>query len=212
MPRSSALLQHLAALGVALLGTVGVVGLSLGMNATVQKKAEDVEGAVALVSAVPEAPRKASQRKQRSSPVKKMARAASNPAPALAAGLAGLDFGLDRGADAAMLGATGALISEVGVEVVDEDAVEVPPQATERTPPDYPSRARAQGQTGHVTVSFIVDIDGTAVEAHVVESSPPGVFDEAALAAVGAWRFDPGRNAGAPVAVRVRQTLRFELE
>ena len=47
---------------------------------------------------------------------------------------------------------------------------------------------------------------------HVVESDPPDTFDDAAIEAARGWRFEPGRDEGNPVAVRVRQTLRFSLE
>lgn len=213
MPRRArAALELFAALGIGLLGTAGVVGLSVGMNSQVQKKATEVATVIETVAAAPESKTKAQARKQRSSPVKKAARSAPSPAPALAANLGGLDFGLASGADAAMMSATGALLQDVGTAVMNEDAVEVPPRSVERTPPQYPTRARSQGQTGKVTLSFIVDLDGSVQDVHVVEASPPGVFDAAAIEAVSSWRFEPGQNAGSPVAVRVRQTLRFELE
>lgn len=213
MPRRArTAFEFVAALGIGLLGTAGVVGLSVGMNSQVQKKATEVATVIETVAAAPESKAKAQARKQRSSPVKKAARSAPSPTPALAANLGGLDFGLAGGADAAMMSATGALLQDVGTAVMNEDAVEVPPRSVERTPPQYPTRARSQGQTGKVTLSFIVDIDGSVQDVHVVEASPPGVFDAAAIEAVSSWRFEAGQNAGSPVAVRVRQTLRFELE
>lgn len=212
MPSKHPLLLHLGALGIALLGTVGVVGISLGMNASVEGRATEVATVVEMAMAPASAKPPTAQKRQRSSPVKKAARAAPSAAAPLAAGLAGLDFGLEGGADAAMMAASNALSSEMGARVMDEDSVAEPPRPTERVPPDYPARARASGQTGAVTVSFIVDVDGSAVDTHVVEAIPPGVFEDAALAAVAQWQFEPGRHEGAPVAVRVRQTLRFELE
>ncbi len=206
------LARHVGALVISLLGTLGVVGLSLGMNAQVEKKAPELESAVELMAAAPERQSRSTPRKARSSPVKKAARAAPSAAPALAAGLAGLDFGLDRGADAAMVGATSALLDQVGTRVMSEEEVEEPPRPTEQRPPTFPARARQNGQTGRVTVSFVVDIDGSVEDLHIVESVPPGVFDAAALEAASGWTFDPGLQEGAPVAVRVRQTLRFELE
>ena len=103
-------------------------------------------------------------------------------------------------------------MGELGSAVMEEDAVEVVPQATERPPPSFPARARSLGQSGWVTLSFVVDIDGSTQDVHVVEADPPGVFDDAAMEAVKQWRFDPGQSEGSPVAVRVRQTLRFELQ
>lgn len=213
MPRRArAAIELLTAFGIGLLGTAGVVGLSIGMNNQVHKKAPEVATVIEAVAASPESKAKAQSRKQRSSPVKKAARSAPSPSPALAASLGGLDFGLAGGADAAMMSATGALLQDVGTAVMNEDAVEVPPRSVERTPPQYPARARGQGQTGKVTLSFIVDLDGSVQDVHVVEAEPPGVFDAAAVEAVSSWRFEPGQNEGSPVAVRVRQTLRFELE
>ncbi len=212
MPSRSPLSLHAGALLSGALGTLGVITLSLGMNAQVQRKTPELATVVEMAMAAQPARPPAAQRRQRSSPLKKAARAAPSASAPLAAGLTGLDFGLASGADAAMGAASSALTEQVGAEVMDEDAVGEPPRPTERPAPEYPARARAQGQTGSVTLSFVVDLDGSAVDAHVVESSPPGVFDEAALDAVARWRFEPGRNEGVPVAVRVRQTLRFELE
>ena len=52
----------------------------------------------------------------------------------------------------------------------------------------------------------------TSVWLRVLESEPPGTFDRAALDAVNSWRFEPATYEGLPVAVRVRQVVRFELE
>lgn len=204
-------MAHLGAVFVALAGTVGVIGLSLGMNAQVEKKKPELATVVEAMAA-PESRPRGPARKARSSPVKKARSAAPAASAPLAAGLPGFDFGLGGGAEAGMGEATAALLDEVGGKVVDESAVEVAPQAVERGPPAYPSRARAQGVGGRVTLSFVVDVDGRVQDVVVVEAEPPGIFDEAAVEAVRAWRFEPGLDEGAPVAVRVRQTLRFELE
>lgn len=205
------MLKHLGALIFAALGTIGVFALSLGMNAQVVKK----EDAVAtIIQTVVEAPPPKTERRARgrSTAPKKARRAASNPGPALAAGLAGLDFGLADTEQGAFSAVTDALLGTETSEVRDESEVEEPPVATERSPPRFPARARSLDQSGKVTVAFVVDIDGSVQDATVVLSEPAGVFDEAALEAVRSWRFSPGREAGQPVAVRVRQTLRFELE
>lgn len=197
---------------VGVVGTMGVVGLSLGMNGAVERRV--LEPATVIdtraVAAKPEASR--SDRRERRAPQKRSREAAPTPGPMLAAGLSGLDFGLGDGADEALAGATTALVTRMGGAVMDEGSVEDVPRPTERTPPVFPPRARSLGQSGHVTLSFVVDVDGSVQDVVVVESDPPGVFDPAAVEAVRAWTFEPGRHDGAPVAVRVRQTLRFELE
>lgn len=206
------MLRHLGALGISALGTIGVIGMSLGMNSQVKGKEREVATVVETLAMAPESKQTGASRKQRSSPVKKAARSAASPSPALAAGLSGLDFGLEGGSEAVMGAATAALMGEVGARVMSEDEVQQAPRPMEISPPDYPARARQSGATGAVTVSFIVDIDGSVQDARVVEAAPPGIFEEAALEAVQRWSFEPGQNDGSPVAVRVRQTLRFELD
>ncbi len=197
---------------VGVAGTFGVVGLSLGMNGAVEKKVTEPVTVIETTMSAPKAEPTRSARKARSSPVQKARRAAPSPGPMLAAGLAGLDFGLGNGADAAIAGATSALVGEMGGAVMDESSVQSLPTPTERTPPEFPARARSLGQSGHVTLSFVVDLDGSVQDVVVVESAPPGVFDQAAIEAVRSWTFSPGQHEGSPVAVRVRQTLQFELE
>ncbi len=211
MPRRASLLRWLGALCTGALGTVGVVGLSLGMNMQVKPRAMEPVATITEV-VVATKPRPQKSRAKRAAPSRKAARSAPSPSPLLAAGLGGLDFGLGDAADVALAGATSALVGEVGTGVVDEGSVEVTPRPVERAAPSFPARARSLGQSGWVTLSFVVDIDGSTQDVYVVESDPPGVFDEAALEAVRHWRFEPGETAGTPVAVRARQTLRFELE
>jgi protein TonB len=157
-------------------------------------------------------PPSSSSRKQRTSPVKKARKGAPSPGPLLAAGLSGLDFGLGNAADLALADATEALVGDMGGAVMDEGQVQEAPVATSRTPPSFPARARSLGQSGHVTLAFVVDVDGSVQDVSVVESDPPGVFDDAAIEAVRQWEFQPGQHEGMPVAVRVRQTLSFQLE
>jgi periplasmic protein TonB len=212
MQRKASWRRRLGALVIGLFGTLGVCALSLGMNSQVEQKATEPVSMVAevAVSAAPKA--KPTQKKQRSSPTKRLKKAAPSAAPLLAASLGGLDFGFGAAADAAMADATNALIGDMGATVMDEDAVDDPPTPTEQTPPSFPARARSLGLSGWVTLSFVVDVDGSVQDVHVVESNPPDTFDDAAMEAARTWRFTPGREEGNPVAVRVRQTLRFSLE
>jgi len=55
--------------------------------------------------------------------------------------------------------------------------------------PNYPQAALDAGTEGFVEVRFTVNPDGTVASTEVVESSPAGVFDAAALAAVNRWRY-----------------------
>jgi protein TonB len=76
--------------------------------------------------------------------------------------------------------------------------------------PQYPEAARAQGIEGRVELNFTVSSSGAVESPTVTASSPAGVFDQAALAAVSRWRYAPiaedapTRNAS--------EVLVFELE
>jgi protein TonB len=56
--------------------------------------------------------------------------------------------------------------------------------------PIYPPQAKAQGLQGDVVVRYNVTAQGMVVDAEVISSEPPGVFDAAALDAVNSWRFN----------------------
>ena len=77
--------------------------------------------------------------------------------------------------------------------------------------PEYPSKALSQRVNGAVTVEYTVDTKGDPRDVRVIEATPPGVFDKAAVAAVKRWHYDPVIANGAPVEVPVRTSIRFEL-
>ena len=87
-----------------------------------------------------------------------------------------------------------------------------PMQLVEDAGPVYPEAARAKGIEGWVRLRYDISIDGRVENLKVLESSPPGVFDAAALAAVARWRYRPPVFDGTPSPVSgVVSTLRFEL-
>ena len=90
--------------------------------------------------------------------------------------------------------------------------LDTPPRPVAQMRPQYPARARTRRIEGSVTLTFVVDLDGTTRNLDVVAAQPEGIFEEAALRAAARWRFSPGLRQGAPVPVRVRQTIRFELD
>jgi TonB family protein len=63
--------------------------------------------------------------------------------------------------------------------------------------PSYPSAAQARGSRGYVEVEFTVTPAGDVEGPRVVAAEPANVFDQAALAAVSRWRYQPdaGRSA-----------------
>ena len=63
-----------------------------------------------------------------------------------------------------------------------------------------------------MVVEYRVSAEGEVRDPRVVRAEPPGVFDQAALAAVRTWRYRPHRPDGEAVEVPgVRSTLRFRL-
>ncbi|HWW79365.1 MAG TPA: energy transducer TonB [Steroidobacteraceae bacterium] len=78
-------------------------------------------------------------------------------------------------------------------------------------PPEFPSKALTQRVSGSVTIEYIVDTNGDPRDVRVVEATPPGVFDHAAITAVKHWHYEPVVANGAPVEVPVRTAIRFEL-
>lgn len=77
--------------------------------------------------------------------------------------------------------------------------------------PEYPSTALERGVTGSVLISFTVDGKGATRDVEVVQSTPAGVFDRAAVSAVKRWRYAPVIVDGLAIEVPARTLVRFEL-
>ena len=87
-----------------------------------------------------------------------------------------------------------------------------PMQLVSGSGPSYPAAAKADGIEGAVVVRYGVAVDGRVVNARVESATPEGIFEEAALAAVRSWRYNPALKDGEPVAVDdVLSTVRFQL-
>jgi len=81
-----------------------------------------------------------------------------------------------------------------------------------RIPPRYPYRAERKKIEGWVKVSFVITEQGNVRDAVVLDASPEGVFDKAALQAILKWRFKPRITDGKPVSVRADQVINFQLD
>ena len=77
-------------------------------------------------------------------------------------------------------------------------------------PPVFPPAALAARYTGSVMLEITVDKAGKVSTADVLECSRPKVgFEEAAVAAVKKWRFEPGRHGGDAVEFTLKFRLNF---
>jgi TonB family protein len=82
---------------------------------------------------------------------------------------------------------------------------------TRSASPEYPQSALSHGISGSVMLTYTVDTSGVTRDVHVIEATPPGVFDNAAVSAVRRWRYAPMVVNGTAVEVPVKTQMRFEL-
>jgi TonB family protein len=66
--------------------------------------------------------------------------------------------------------------------------------------------------SGSVTVKFTIGTNGRVSDVEVIESSPPGTFDDAAQTAVRKWVYEPRKENGVAVDSSARAKLVFEAE
>jgi protein TonB len=197
-------------LGSALSATVLCCALWALQSAT--GPAKEVAEKVSTSFSLPKVDKpKPKERKRRAAKRRRTASRSSKPAVAVSSGLSGPSFGLASldvgGADdlsADLLGATDDV-------VMTESTVDVAPVPSRRTSPAYPARARRDGVEGEVRLSLLIDAAGRVAEARVLDATPPGVFDDAAVAAVRTWQFQPARYKGRPVKTWAQQRVAFKL-
>ncbi len=90
--------------------------------------------------------------------------------------------------------------------------VETAPSEISNPPPEYPLLARRRGYEGSVLLAFVVKADGTCGDIRVLETSGHEVLDQAAVRALGGWRFSPATRNGRPVASEQRIRFTFRLQ
>lgn len=127
----------------------------------------------------------------------------------------GIDGGVDYGADAGLLSAIAgdSFFAPVGapVEPVVRAAGDVkPPRLVKRIEPDYPALAREARIEGIVILEATTDVYGRVVNVRVLRPVP--WLDEAAVAAVRQWVYEPLMLNGRPRPVTFTVTVRFILK
>ncbi|MCA9538582.1 MAG: energy transducer TonB [Myxococcales bacterium] len=207
------------ALGAAAIMLLGVTGVLLGMAWMNGYTARPAKAAAVEATAIELAPPPPPPKTQKPRPPRQRPKPTNNarprtPPPQLGSALSAVSLGastrvqgdLSRAADRLVGDAAGADLT------MTASAVDEPPQATSRVAPAYPPAARRQGIQGNVVFRLTIGADGVVQQARIVAAEPPGVFDDAARAAIERWRFRPARYQGvAQTVTGVEQTIRFEL-
>jgi TonB family protein len=115
------------------------------------------------------------------------------PGPVAASGASGTGAGTGKGVGEG---------KDEGVEAVPLDT----------PPPAYPDAARRSNVEGVVIAELRIDKQGRVESARAAQGSGSALLDDAALAAVRAWRYRPATLAGAPVPSVRRVRFEFRLE
>jgi len=77
---------------------------------------------------------------------------------------------------------------------------------------EYPATAVRRGIEGWVDLEYVVDREGRTRDVRVVDASPSGVFEEAALAAVTQYEYQPFVRDGRVYERRVKLRVRFNFQ
>ena len=98
------------------------------------------------------------------------------------------------------------------LEPTDPTTIIREPQYRLRTPLRYPRRALELGQQGTVVVHAQLDRTGNPQKLTIAQSSDYQLLDQAALAAVEQWRFEPAWVDGEAIASVVRVPVNFVIQ
>jgi protein TonB len=99
-----------------------------------------------------------------------------------------------------------------GAKIFNLSDLDQAPEPRFQPEPQYPFDLKRQGIEGAVNVGLVCDTQGAVVSVYVITSSGQHDLDQAALQAVGKWRFKAGKRGGQPVSVRMSELITFSLE
>lgn len=193
-------------------GAVGVFGLIFVMNnsSVSEPKQKEISSISFEVQTLEKPkPKKHVQPKPKPRPQKMQPRLA--PMQGLSSNIGGVSFGMPDFDMDAMGMANDSILGDMSNVVMTDETVDVPPKPAKRTAMTYPPQARKKGVTGYVILNLLIDQTGAVKTIRLLESSPAGVFDQAAMAGVKNWTFEPAVYQGQKVQVWAQQKIRFDL-
>ncbi|WP_235590246.1 energy transducer TonB [Nitrosomonas ureae] len=203
--------QHLAGAVSMLFGLVFVFGLIVILNHYMGKIERTPPQDVTEISMTREIKQEPKKEIKKVEPKKQVSRPQA-PAPfkGLDTALSGIDLGA-LGLDNGQRDIDDGLLGKTGNAVMTADLVDIPPKPIARGSFKYPPTAKRNGIKGYVVLSVLVEADGSVNQVQVLESSPSGIFDAAALQGIRAWHFEPAKYKGDTVRVWAKQKIRFDL-
>lgn len=199
-------------LAITVLGSaIVLIGLVVMNRISHTPEADDVGPVVDFEVPPPPPPpppqrREPPQRQQRRSNQPNLA-----PLPDLGSNLSGIQVELPGVSAQGFDSVADSLLGDLDDVALTEDSVDDPPSFRNRVVPEYPERARQREIEGRVLVSVLVGVDGRVKAAQILESNPPGVFDDVVLAAVNQSSFAPASYRGSPVEAWVNIPFPFRL-
>ncbi len=200
--------REFAALLSMLLGAVLMIVLVVSFNKDVEKK-EDVKKDPLRYMKLQKVKQEIKKPKPKPKPKKKSTPKA--PLPDLSSMLGGIEMDIPEFELGNIAGNPNDLLGEIAKDAaMSEGTVDTKPRVVSRSPMQYPASAMKKRIDGYVVVNLLIDTDGSIEAAKVLQSSPPGVFDAAALSGIRSWRFSPGKYKGRPVKVWAKQKVRFD--
>jgi len=107
-------------------------------------------------------------------------------------------------------GASGGSTTGSGDSGRNTPTVTVAPKPLVRVPAVYPASARREGVSGTVGLRATINRNGEPTNIEVVKGIRPDL-DQAAVAALSKWRFQPGTVDGQPVEAKVNVEIAFNL-
>jgi protein TonB len=128
----------------------------------------------------------------------------------------GSEFGIPEGMEGGVLGGQvggipgGVIGGVIGGRlggIVPAANCDRPPRPIRQTRPRYPQEAFIKKIQGTVVLEILINVDGRVSHARVLHSIP--LLDEAAVATVQEWLFEPAMKNGRPVATLAQAPIRF---
>lgn len=199
--------RELAALFGMFLGAALVMLLVVSFSKDVKKKEEVKKDPMRYMKME----RKQEVQKPKPKPKPKKKSTPKAPMPDLSSMMGGIAMDIPEFNLGNIAGNPNDLLGDIARNAaMSEGTADTKPRVLSRSPMQYPDDALKKKIKGYVIVNLLIDVDGSIEAAKVIQSSPSGVFDAAALSGIRSWRFAPGKYQGKPVKVWAKQKIRFD--